>query len=282
MKFQIVTDVGCDIPQSFYKDWDLVVARMPVTLRGKTTHPDSHEETQALYQALRQGETAVTAAISPEAWKETLTPILERGLDVLVLAFSSGLSATASCAEIACGELREHFPEREIRVVDSLCASMGQGLLVYYACKQRDAGRTLAETADWCDANKLHISHWFTVEDLKYLHRGGRVSKAAAVAGTLLNIKPILHTAEDGKLYAVSKVRGRKAAIAALAKKMCDSRLENEVVFISHGDCPEDAALLKEQISAKCGNVIMGEIGAVIGSHSGPGTLAIFFLDQER
>lgn len=282
MRFEIVTDVGCDLPQSVYKKWDITVAKMPVTLNGKTTYPDSREETKALYDALRRGETAVTAAIAPETWKNVMRPILEKGQDVLVLAFSSGLSTTANCAEIARQELTEEFPERKIRVVDTLCASMGQGLLVYYACKERSAGKSLDETADWCEENKLRINHWFTVEDLKYLRRGGRISGAAALAGTLLNIKPVMNTQDDGKLHPVTKVRGRKAALAALAEKVCASVVENEVVFISHGDCPEDAKLLAKQISHKCGKVVTGEIGAVIGSHSGPGTVAVFFLDAHR
>lgn len=282
MHYQIVTDVACDIPQSLYEQWGITVVRMPLTIDGKTTFPDSHEETVGMYQAMRAGAAPITAAAGPEAWREALVPILERGEDVLILAFSSGLSATYSCAELTRQELAEQFPQRKIRIVDTLCASMGQGLLVYYACRHRDAGESLDQVADWCEDNKLHIAHWFTVEDLKYLRRGGRISAATAIAGTLLNIKPVLHTADDGKLYSVAKARGRKASLAALAEKLKNAELENDTVFISHGDCAEDAQLLKQMIGDKYQTVLIGEIGALIGAHSGPGTVALFFLDKKR
>ena len=282
MSYQIITDVAADIPQTLYESWGLAVARMPLTIDGNTTFPDSHQETVAMYQAMRAGAAPVTAAVSPEGWQQVMTPILEKGDDLLVLAFSSGLSATYSCAELARQELAEQYPDRKIRVVDTLCASMGQGLLVYYACRHRDAGESLDQVADWCEENKLHIAHWFTVEDLKYLRRGGRISAATAIAGTLLNIKPVLHVADDGKLYSVAKARGRKASLAALAEKLKNTSLENDTVFISHGDCLEDAQLLKEMIGDKFQTVLIGEIGSLIGAHSGPGTMALFFLDSKR
>lgn len=203
-----------------------------------------------------------------------------------MLAFSSGLSTTYQSASIAAQELRERYPERTISVVDSLCASLGQGLLAYYACKKRDEGLSLGELEQWLLDNRLHLCHWFTVDDLMYLKRGGRVSAATAIMGTMLNIKPVLHVDNEGHLINVSKARGRKASIQAMAKKVAElgAGFDNSVMFISHGDCREDAeylaGLLKEQYGVK--EVYINYVGAVIGSHSGPGTLALFFLGEHR
>ena len=200
--------------------------------------------------------------------------------------FSSGLSTTYQSAVIAANDLSEQYPDRKILVVDTLCASMGQGLLVWYACQNRDAGLSLEENAQWCEDHKLNLCHWFTVDDLMYLKRGGRVSATTAIIGTMLQIKPILHVDDEGHLISVSKTRGRKASIQALAAKLEELGLEgeNETVFISHGDCIEDAEYLASLIKERCGvkNVIISYIGGVIGSHSGPETLAFFFLGKHR
>ena len=202
------------------------------------------------------------------------------------MAFSSGLSTTCQSAQIAAAELRESYPQRQILVVDTLCASMGQGLLVWYACRKRSAGAGLTEVYNWVQENKLHLCHWFTVDDLFFLKRGGRISAATALVGTMLNIKPVLHVDDEGHLISVTKARGRKASIEALAKKVSelDGGFDNSTMFISHGDCREDAdylaKLLKEKYGAK--EVIINYVGAVIGSHSGPGTLALFFLGKHR
>jgi DegV family protein with EDD domain len=180
----------------------------------------------------------------------------------------------------------EQYPGRTVKVVDTLCASLGQGLYVWYACKKRDEGLSLEELYTWCEENKKNIAHWFTVDDLMFLKRGGRIGAATAVVGTMLNIKPILHVDDNGKLVSVSKTRGRKNALDALAKKLAEDGLpgENETVFISHGDCLEDAQyvanLCKEKYGVK--NVVIGYVGAVIGSHAGPGTVAFFFLGKHR
>ena len=198
----------------------------------------------------------------------------------------AGLSTTYQSAVIAADELSQQYPDRKIKVVDTLCASLGQGLLVYYACKKRDEGLTLEELAEWCEKRKYNLCHWFTVDDLMYLKRGGRVSAATALVGTMLQIKPVLHIDNAGHLINISKTRGRNASIAALAKKMGELALpgENDTVFICHGDCIEDAKylekLVKEQYGVK--NVLIYYVGAVIGSHSGPGTLALFFLGEHR
>ena len=215
-----------------------------------------------------------------------MMPLLEGGEDVLVLAFSSGLSTTYQSAVIAAEELKERYPDRKILVVDSLCASLGQGLLAFHAAKKRDAGMPMEALARWLEENRLHLCHWFTVNDLMYLKRGGRISAATAVMGTMLSIKPILHVDNEGHLVSVGKVRGRKASIQALAEKVGELArgYDNPVMFISHGDCPEDAQYLADLLKQRYGvkEVYINYVGAVIGSHSGPGTLALFFLGDHR
>ncbi len=284
--YQILTDSGSDLSQAILDELNVRRASLTVHFRGQTL-PDSVDDgIREIYEGLRSGEAATTSAINPESWKDAMLPSLAAGQDLLVIAFSSGLSTTYQSAVIAASELLETYPDRKIRVVDSLCASLGQGLLVWYAAKKRDAGLSLDELAAWVENNRLHLSHWFTVDNLVYLKRGGRVSAATALVGTMLNIKPILHVDDEGHLINVSTVRGRKASIKALAAKMGETALpgENDTCFICHGDCIEDAnalaAIIKEQYGVK--EVHIGYTGAVIGSHSGPGTLALFFLGGHR
>ena len=284
--FQIVTDSCCDFTAEEYARLKLGVVPLSVEFRGQTTDDRNDDSLKTMYAALRGGESAKTAAVNPERWRETIEPWLKQGKDVLVLAFSSGLSTTYQSAVIAAQELMESYPDRRIRVVDTLSASLGEGLLVWYACRKRDEGLTLDETADWAEENKFHLCHWFTVDDLFYLKRGGRISAATAVMGTMLNIKPVLHMDDEGHLISMSKARGRKAAIQALAEKTRElgAGFDNETMFISHGDCREDAEYLAQLLKSKYGvkNVYIGYVGAVIGSHSGPGTLALFFLGKHR
>jgi len=233
-----------------------------------------------------QGEISTTSAVNPDGWAGVMEPVLRSGQDALVLTFSSGLSTTYQSAVIAADELMEKYPDRKVFVVDTLCASLGQGLLVWYACKKRDEGMALEDLRNWVEENKLHLCHWFTVDDLMFLKRGGRVSAATALVGTMLQIKPVLHVDDEGHLINVSKARGRKASIDALAAKVgqLGEGFENETMFISHGDCIEDAQylakILKEKYGAK--HVHINYVGAVIGSHSGPGTLALFFMGKNR
>ena len=286
MSYQIITDSCCDFTKEMYEKLGLVVAPLMVNFRGQT-YPDRNDDSlKDMYAGLRAGEVATTSAANPEQWQELMEPYLQKGEDLLVLAFSSGLSTTYQSASMAADELRAMYPDRTISVVDSLCASLGEGLLAYYACKKRDEGLSLQELTQWLLDNRLHLCHWFTVDDLMYLKRGGRVSAATAIMGTMLNIKPVLHVDNEGHLINVGKARGRKASIQAMAKKVAElgAGYDNSTMFISHGDCLEDAqylaGLLKGQYGAK--EVYINYVGAVIGSHSGPGTLALFFMGDHR
>ena len=286
MNYQIITDSCCDFPTPMYETLGLSFVPLSVEFRGETNDDRNDDSLKEMYDGLRSGQAAKTSAVNPNRWGEVIEPALSAGQDVLVLAFSSGLSTTYQSAVIAAEELGEKYPERTIRVVDTLCASMGQGLLVWYACKKRDEGLSLDALYSWVMENRLHLCHWFTVDDLMYLKRGGRISAATALVGTMLQIKPLLHVDDEGHLISMSKARGRKAAIDALVRKAQElgAGYDNSTMFISHGDCREDAEYLAQQLKEKCGvkEVVISYVGAVIGSHSGPGTLALFFLGSHR
>ena len=286
MQYKIVTDTCCDFPSHMYKELDLGVVPLSVSFRGEAVFSYDEAWLKDLFAGLRQGEATSTSAANPDQWANVIEPVLAQGQDVLVMAFSSGLSTTYQSAVIAAEDLREKYPQRKIHVVDTLAASLGQGLLVYYACKKRDEGLTLEELTAWCEEYKYKLAMWFTVDDLMYLKRGGRISAATALVGTMLQIKPVLHVDDEGHLINVAKARGRKASIEALAKKLGETGIPgaNDTVFICHGDCLEDAqqleAILKEKYGVK--DVFIYYVGAVIGSHSGPGTLALFYLGNHR
>ncbi len=284
--YQIITDSACDLPAEHLATWNVISVPLTLNFRGQTRDDSVTDGIEALYQGLRDGEVASTSAVNPARWAETMEPVLALGQDVLVIAFSSGLSTTYQSAVIAAQELKEKYPQRKILVVDSLCASLGQGLLVRYACKKRDEGASVEELAQWLESNKLNLCHWFTVDDLMYLKRGGRVSATTALVGTMLKIKPVMHMDNEGHLINMAKARGRKASIEALAAKVAElgEGYGNRTMFICHGDCMEDAKYLEQLVREKYGveEVLIGYTGAVIGSHSGPGTLALFFLGKER
>ena len=286
MSYRILTDSCCDFTKERYEELGLVALPLSVTFRGGT-YPDRNDGSlKTLYDGLRAGEVATTSAVNPQQWEDAMMPLLEGGEDVLVLAFSSGLSTTYQSAVIAAEELKERYPDRKILVVDSLCASLGQGLLAFHAAKKRDAGMPMEALARWLEENRLHLCHWFTVNDLMYLKRGGRISAATAVMGTMLSIKPILHVDNEGHLVSVGKVRGRKASIQALAEKVGELArgYDNPVMFISHGDCPEDARVLAERVKAIAapGELILVPHEPFSGAHVGPGMLALFFYGKER
>ena len=284
--YQILTDSGCDLPKAMLTQLGVYAVPLTVNYKNESLEDSVDEGIREIYAGLRAGENASTSAINPQRWTDAMTPVLAEGKDLLVITFSSGLSTTHQSAVIAAEELKETYPDRKVVVVDSLCASLGQGLLVWYACQKRDEGLSLEELAAWVEAERFHLCHWFTVDDLMFLKRGGRVSAATALLGTMLNIKPVLHVDDEGHLISVSKSRGRKAAIQALAAKVGQLGLpgRNSTMFICHGDCAEDAAYLESILRAEYGveTVVIGYTGAVIGSHSGPGTLALFFLGEHR
>lgn len=284
--YKIITDSACDLTTQMIAELDIVSVPLKVLFRGETRDDCVDDSIKEIYDGLRAGEVATTSAVNPDGWACVIEPVLLSGQDALVLAFSSGLSTTYQSAVIAAGELMEKYPQRKVLVIDTGCASLGQGLLVWYACKKRDEGLTLEELHAWVEGNKLHLCHWFTVDDLMYLKRGGRVSAATAIVGTMLQIKPVLHVDDEGHLINVGKARGRKASIDALAKKVGElgSGYDNSTCFISHGDCREEAEYLAGVLKEKYGvkEVVIGYVGAVIGSHAGPGVLALFFLGNKR
>ena len=286
MSYQIITDSCCDFPKALLETLNISVAPLSLAFRGEVWSDTTDEGLKTIFAGLRNGETASTSAANPENWASVIEPVLQKGEDALILTFSSGLSTTYQSAVIAASDLQEAYPQQKILVVDTLCASLGQGLLVWYACQKKDEGLSLEELAAWCEENKMKLCHWFTVDDLMYLKRGGRISATTALLGTMLNIKPVLHMDDEGHLINVSKVRSRKASIEALAAKVGSLGIPgaNDTIFICHGDCIEDAEYLKSRLEALYGtkNVVIGYVGAVIGSHSGPGTLAIFFMGEHR
>ena len=228
-----------------------------------------------------------TAQVTAMEFEEFAEPFLQAGKDVLHINFSSGLSGSFHSCLNGAAALREKYPDRKILVLDSLAASMGEGLLVYHTVKNREAGMTIEENAKWFEDNKLHLCHWFTVDDLMFLHRGGRVSKTSAVLGSWLGIKPVLHVDDEGHLIMMSKARGRQASIQALVKKMKETAIgdvKEQTIFICHGDCMDDAKKLEEMVRSEmgCHTFLINYTGTVIGSHSGPGTLALFFLGSHR
>ena len=287
MSYKIITDSCCDFTRQQYADLGLAFAPLTLVYKGKSidgfTEPD---ELHAFYDSIREGEMPTTSAVNPDGWERLMRPVLEQGEDVLCLAFSSALSTTYQSAVIAANDLKEEFPGRTINVVDTRCAALGQGLLAWHACKRRDQGMNLAELTAWVEENKHHLAHWVTVDDLNHLKRGGRVSATTALVGTMLNIKPIIHVDDEGRLINTHKVRGRSAAMNYIAAKLGElgEGYDNETVFIAHGDCPEDAAALEALVKEKYGvkNVYTGYVGPVIGAHTGPGVLVVFFMGKNR
>lgn len=286
-EYIILTDSSADLPQSKLDELDIQVAPLSVDLDGTTyvNYPDWREiDPHTFYEELRAGKPATTSAVNVDTFLDALTPYLDAGQDVLYIGFSSGLSGTFNAAQVAVEQLAQKYPDRKVIAVDSLCASLGQGLLVTLAAEKRNGGATIDEVAAFCEETKLHVCHWFTVDDLFYLHRGGRVSKTTAIIGTTLGIKPVMHVDHEGHLIKVDVARGRKASIKRLADNLRQGNTSLSHVFISHGDCPQDAQILKEQLEKDPGvkDVLVNVIGPVIGAHSGPGTLALFFVGKQR
>lgn len=287
--FLIITDSTCDMPQEMADELGLAILPIRVSMEDMeyAHYLDGRElGFHEFYEKLRAGVPAKTSAANQEDFLSLMEPALAAGRDVLYIGFSSGLSSTYNVGVMTAAQLAEKYPERKVYTVDSLSASFGEGLLVYHAVQQKLAGKNIDEVRAFVEENRLHLCHWFTVDDLQHLKRGGRVSAAAAAFGTMLNIKPVLHVDDEGHLIPVSKVQGRTASIKALLKKMQETAVNptEQVVFISHGDCEKDAeklaAMVRESIGPK--EIILNPIGPVIGAHSGPGTVALFFLGTER
>ncbi len=284
-KYVLITDSACDILPEKLAEWDVRMIPLAFLFTDTGREQKDHEEPiRDFYQAMRNGRVAKTSCVNEEDFVSIFTPILEDGKDILYLAFSSGLSATCENGKKVAASLAKKYPERTIRVVDSLAASAGQGLFVYLGAKNRDAGMSLDENADALEKDALHICHWFTVDDLVYLKRGGRVSTATALLGTALNVKPVLHVDNEGHLIKITQVHGRKKSIRRMAEKLGETILPDSPVFISHGDCIEDAEMLRDILDKEYGKQVqlITYVGSVIGAHSGPGTLALFFRGTER
>lgn len=286
-EYQIFTDSSADMTLEMVQELGLNYVPLGLHYKGQDVENPLNIDFKEFFDALRAGELVTTFAANPETWKHAVEPTLKAGQDALILAFSSGLSTTCQAAAIAADELQEAYPDRKVIVVDTLSASMGQGLLVYYACKQKEAGMGMEELAKWVEDNRPHIGHWFTVDDLMYLKRGGRVSAATAIVGTMLSIKPVLHMDDEGHLINMSKARGRKASLDALVKKAQedgDAEALKEVCFITHGDCIEDAEYVAQKMRDTFGTkkVVINYVGVVIGAHTGPGLVALFYKGRKR
>lgn len=285
--YVLFTDSTTDLSPALIEEMDAVVMPLSFTLNDKSyqNHPDGREMPMAdFYTALRRGGVSTTSQLTMEMLRKAFAPVLEQGKDVLYLAFSSGLSGTYQTACITAQDLMEQYPGRRVVCVDTLQASMGEGLLTFEAALLRKQGKSLDEVADYVRIQGQSYCAWFTVEDLMFLKRGGRVSGAAAVAGTLLGIKPVLHVDREGKLIPMAKVRGRRASLDALVKHYKDGVLDKTgTVFISHGDCLADAQYVADKIRAiGAGRIELNMIGPVIGAHSGPGTVALFYRGTNR
>lgn len=286
MRAAYFTDSCCDLPLSYAKERDFTILPMTFRLEDREYEDDGglSLSNHDFYEALRGGKTSSTSQITAQKYEAAFAPVLEKGQDVVYLCFSSALSSSYESACLAAKELKERFLEREIYVIDSLCASMGQGLLCHLMLDKRDEGLSDREVVAWVEENKGRLCHWFTVGDLGHLRRGGRVSATAAFFGTLLSIKPVLHVDDEGRLVPVERVKGRTKSVFSLYEHMQQSAQENAIVFISHGDCEADALRLRDRVKEELGiqNFKIGPIGPVIGSHSGPDTLALFFLGVPR
>lgn len=289
MGYVIVTDSAANLPEELYDKFGITVVSLSFHVDGKEYKSyvkGQKTDLKQFYSMMRNKEMITTSLIGPDEFSTAFSEILESGQDVLYIGFDSALSGTYQSATIAASDLAERYPERKILLVDTLCASIGEGLLVYYAGRLREEGKTIEEVYDWLMANRLNTCHWFTCDDLFFLKRGGRVSAATAVVGSLLQVKPVMHVSDAGKLEVVSKARGRKQALHALVSEMEKTIKDpqKQLVCIGHGDCEEDAQYVMKQIQEKFNpkETMIHYLDPVIGAHAGPGTLAVFFMGTAR
>ena len=285
--YVIVTDSSCDLPHSLVAEYGLEVVQLAVSVDGGEPTPNNKLDIQGFYAQLRDKKRATTSAANPDTFHGVFEKYLSVGTDVLYLGFSSGLSGTCNAGFVAARELSEKYPDRKCVVVDTLCASLGEGLLVVLAARKKAEGATLDEVRDFVEENKLKLVHLFTVDNLFFLKRGGRVSALTAVAGSALGIKPILHVDNNGHLIKIGIKRGRTPSINDLCERMKELAIDpaEQLVFISHGDCEDEANYLAQKLKSELGvkqPILVSHIGPVIGAHSGPGTVALFFIGKER
>ena len=286
LNFEIYTDSSCDLPKEMIKQYDIKVMQLEVIIDDNAPVLNKDIEAKDFYQRLRDGANAKTAAMTPGYFREYAKESLKAGKDILYIGFTSGLSVTYSNGAMMIEELKEKYPERKILSIDTLCASVGEGLLVHYAALERETGATMEEIYDGIMAMKDKIHHQVTVDDLFFLKRGGRISAATAIAGSVLSIKPMIHVTAEGKLDTVGKIRGRKAAMKELVNKMKSNADVDtwNYVFISHGDCEEDAEKVKSMVEEAYprAKVILSDVGPVIGAHTGPGVIALCYLGKTQ
>ncbi len=286
--YVITTDTCCDLPKDYLKEKEIEEVSLYYNMNGSVYGNDQEMDIKEFYDRMRGGEMPTTMAANPEELEEMFEKYLSAGKSVLHLAFSSELSSSCGNAMVAARELNEKYTDNKVIVIDTLAASLGQGLMVYKAEELRQNGKTIDETATWLEENKLHFCHQFTVDDLNHLYRGGRVSKLTAVAGTIIQIKPILHVSDEGKLVPIGKARGRKKSLTALVdnmqRTMGSYRDKNDIVFISHGDALEDAEYVANLVKERFGieKFLINPVSPTIGAHSGPGTIALFYMGAKR
>lgn len=288
-KFCIVTESTADLTPELIDRFKITVIPMRFSFGDKEyyNYPDNRElSSEDFYQKLKEGHVSTTTAINMSQFEEAFLPILERGEDILYLGFSSGLSSTYGTAVVVSEQLKEQYPSRKIVVIDTLAASMGEGLLVCLAAIQKQNGASLTEVVDWVHAHILKLCHWFTVDDLMYLYRGGRVNALAAHVGTAFGIKPILHVDNEGHLIPAAKVRGRKQSIEALADKIGElgTDVSEQIIFIGHAEAADAAQTLAEMINSRFSpkEIQIASIGPVVGSHTGPGLVSVYFMGTSR
>ncbi len=284
--YVITVNSTVDLPKEWLEERHIPVIPLKYTIDGETYKGMEGLSSKEFFQKLREGKMAVTSQVNPEEAKEALEAFLKEGKDILHLAFSSGLSGTYNSMRIAAEELEEEYPERKVIVIDTLCACLGEGLLLYYALKRKGEGKTIEEVAQWAEENKLHVCHNVAIDDLNHLQRGGRVSKTTAILGTMVQVKPIIHMDDKGLLQVIGKERGRKKALNKIVDMAVEQAKgwENDIIMITHGDCAEDAEYVAELVRKKMGieNILVNNIGEVIGSHTGPGVVAVFCMGSKR
>lgn len=290
MDFEIVTDSSSNLVEGMIDEFGLHILPLTFMVDGQQYQSylkGQHTDLKQFYTMMREGKVITTSLPNLADSEALVRNLLEQGRDVLYLGFSSGLSGTYEAIELLLKRLADEFPHRKVHSVDTLAASGGQGLLVWHAVQRARAGASIDEVRDWVEGHKLNLAHWFTVDDLMFLFRGGRVSRTSAWAGTMLNIKPVMHVDDEGRLIPMAKVRGRKKSLNALVDRMEKSAtqpIDQQMVFITHGDCLEDAEYVASEVKRRFGvkEVVINYVDPVIGAHSGPGTMALFFLASER